>query len=195
MHPSDFLSLEEWHTLLAATSTPREAALLRLLGGVGLRIGETCSLKIEDIDRVDRESGYVNIRHGKGDKERTCMITESTLDALDAYLAGRKTGFVFEGRQDGHISTMQATRLLNKIAEKANLQAIRPGKERQRRRVTPHLLRHSFARWSIDAGIDISYLQQQLGHSDLATTAIYLQARPNHRRAAYERAGFNALLG
>jgi len=65
---------------------------------------------------------------------------------------------------------------------------------RQRKRITPHLLRHSFSRWSLDAGIDISYLQHQLGHSSLTTTAIYLQARPNHRRKAYENAGFDGLL-
>jgi integrase len=60
--------------------------------------------------------------------------------------------------------------------------------------VTPHLLWHSFSQWSLDAGIDISYLRQQLGHSSLATTAIYLQARPNHRRKAYESALFERLL-
>ena len=58
---------------------------------------------------------------------------------------------------------------------------------RLRKGITPHLLRYSFSRWSLDAGVDISDLQQQLGHSSLSTTAIYLQARPNHRRAAYER--------
>jgi len=51
----------------------------------------------------------------------------------------------------------------------------------QRKRITPHLLRHNFSRWSLDAGINISYLQHQLGHFSLTTTAIYLQARPNHR--------------
>jgi integrase/recombinase XerD len=68
------------------------------------------------------------------------------------------------------------------------------GKARQRKRITPHLLRHSFSRWSLDAGIDVSYLQHQLGHSSLTTTAIYLQARPNHRRKAHEKAGFDQLL-
>ena len=80
------------------------------------------------------------------------------------------------------------------VAERAGLQEIRTGKVRQRKRITPHLLRHSFSRWSLDAGIDVSYLQQQLGHSSLTTTAIYLQARPNHRRNAYEKAGFDELL-
>jgi len=52
----------------------------------------------------------------------------------------------------------------------------------------------SFSWWSLDAGIDISYLQHQLGHSSLTTTEIYLQARPNHRRKSYEKAGFDQLL-
>jgi integrase len=103
-------------------------------------------------------------------------------------------GYVFEGRDQGHISTRQIQRLLDEVAENAGLQETRMGKVRQRKRITPHLLRHSFSRWSLDAGIDISYLQQQLGHSSLSTTAIYLQARPNHRRKAYETAGFDKLL-
>jgi integrase/recombinase XerD len=70
----------------------------------------------------------------------------------------------------------------------------RQEKARKWKMITPHLLRHSFSRWSLDAGIDISYLQQQLGHSSVATTAIYLQVRPNHRRTAYENAGFDRLL-
>ena len=68
------------------------------------------------------------------------------------------------------------------------------GNVRQRKRITPHLLRHRFSLWSLDAGIDISYLQQQLGHSSLSTTAIYLLARPNHRRKADENAGFDKML-
>src|SRR5512137_2200644 len=103
-------------------------------------------------------------------------------------------GFVFEGRDMGHISTRQIQRLLDTVAERAGLQEIRTGKVRQRKRITPHLLRHRFSRWSLDAGIDVSYLQQQLGHSSLSTTAVYLRARPNHRRNAYENAGFDRLL-
>ena len=62
------------------------------------------------------------------------------------------------------------------------------------KRITLHLLRHSFSRWTLDAGIDISYLQQQLGHASLSTTAIYLRARPNHCRKVQEKAGFNKFL-
>jgi len=132
--------------------------------------------------------------NGKGGRQRTSILPRSVLEALEAHLQGRTGGYVFEGRDRGHISTRQIQRLLDRAAEEAGLQETRPGRVRQRKRITPHLLRHSFSRWSLDAGIDISYLQHQLGHSSLTTTAIYLQARPNHRRKAYENAGFDGLL-
>jgi len=192
MHPEDMLSLEEWHALLGAAQTPQQIALLWTLAGTGMRISEVCSCRVE---HIDRKAGYVHVIAGKGGKARTCFIPENAMQAIDAHLQGRVSGFVFEGRQGGHLSSVQAGRSLDEIALRAGLQFTRPGVLRDRKRVTPHLLRHSFARWSLDAGVDVSYLQQQLGHADLNTTAIYLKVRPNHRRAAYERAGFNALLG
>jgi len=191
MHPEDFLSLDEWHRLLAAAPTPREAALLWLMAGCGLRVSEVASLKVE---HLDSPGGYLHVVNGKGGRQRTSILPRSVLEALEAHLQGRAEGYVFEGRDRGHISTRQIQRLLDRAAEEAGLQETRPGKVRQRKRITPHLLRHSFSRWSLDAGIDISYLQHQLGHSSLTTTAIYLQARPNYRRRAYENAGFDGLL-
>jgi len=191
MHPEDFLSLDEWHRLLAAAPTPREAALLWLMAGCGLRVSEVASLKVE---HLDSPGGYLHVVNGKGGRMEVRCLPRSVLEALEAHLQGRAEGYVFEGRDRGHISTRQIQRLLDRAAEEAGLQETRPGKVRQRKRITPHLLRHSFSRWSLDAGIDISYLQHQLGHSSLTTTAIYLQARPNYRRRAYENAGFDGLL-
>ena len=179
MHPEDFLSLDEWHKLLAAAPTLREAALLWLMAGCGLRVSEVAALKVEHLDGT---GGYLHVVNGKGGKRRTSILPKPVIDALDAHLQGKDSGYIFEGRDQGHISTRQIQRLLDEAAERAGLQETRMGKMRQRKRITPHLLRHSFSRWSLDAGIDISYLQHQLGHSSLTTTAIYLQARPNHRR-------------
>jgi len=191
MHPEDFLSLEEWHRLLAAAPTSREAALLWLMAGCGLRVSEVAALKVEHLDGA---GGYLHVVNGKGGKQRTSILPKPVMEALGAYLQGQDGGYIFKGRDQSHISTRQIQRLLDEAAEKAGLQETRPGKVRQRKRITPHLLRHSFSRWSLDVGIDISYLQHQLGHSSLTTTAIYLQARPNHRRRAYETAGFDKLL-
>jgi integrase/recombinase XerD len=145
-------------------------------------------------DKFDGPGGYLHVVNGKGGKQRTSILPNPVMEALEAHRQGRNSGYIFEGRDQGHISTRQIQRLLDEAAENAGLQGTRPGKVRQRKRITPHLLRHSFSRWSLDAGIDISYLQHQLGHSSLTTTAIYLQARPNHRRKAYETAGFDKLL-
>jgi integrase/recombinase XerD len=191
MHPEDFLSIEEWHRLLATAPTTREEALLWLMAGCGLRVSEVAALKVEHLDGA---GGYLHVVNGKGGKQRTSILPKPVMEALAAHLLGRHSGYIFEGRNQGHISTRQIQRLLDEAAEKAGLQETREGKVRQRKRITPHLLRHSFSRWSLDAGIDISYLQHQLGHSSLTTTAIYLQARPNHRRMAYENAGFDKLL-
>lgn len=176
---------------MKAAQSTREAAILWLLGGAGLRVSEVAALKVEHIDGA---GGYLHVVNGKGGKQRTSILPKPVLEALQGYLNGRDLGYVFQGRDHGHISTRQIQRLLDKVAEMARLQVARTGKVRQQKRITPHLLRHSFSRWSLDAGIDISYLQQQLGHSSLATTTIYLRARPNHRRKAYETAGFDKLL-
>ena len=163
MHPEDFLSLEEWHRLLATPTTTRETALLWLMAGCGLRVSEVATLKAEHIDRT----GYLYVVNGKGGKQRTCIIPKPALEALDDHLHGRESGYVFEGRDHGHISTRQIQRLLDETAEKANLQETRPGRVRQRKRITPHLLRHSFSRWTLDAGIDIAYLQHLIPYSIL----------------------------
>jgi integrase len=171
--------------------TQRDTALLWLIAGCGLRVSEVAALKVE---HLDGPGGYLHVVDGKGGKQRTSILPKPVLEAIEAHLQERAGGYVFEGRDQGHISIRQIQRLLDESAEKAGLQETRSGKVRQRKRITPHLLRHSFSRWSLDAGIDIRYLQHQLGHSSLTTTAIYLQARPNHRQKAYNAAGFDELL-
>jgi len=101
------------------------------------------------VEHLDGQGGYLHVVDGKGGKQRTSYSPE-------ARPRGSKRPF-----------------------ERPGLQEIRPGNVRQRKRITPHLLRHSFSRWTLDAGIDVFYLQQQLGHSSLSTTAVYLEARPN----------------
>lgn len=164
-----------------------------LMAGVGLRVSEAAALRIEDLKQQD---GYLYIRPetGKGGKARTCVLPNAVSESLLEYLQGRDKGYLFEGRQDGHISTRQIQRILDDIAGRAGLQDVREGAERARKRITPHLLRHSFALWSLDHNVPVGDLQQQLGHSSLTTTGIYLRARPNHRREAYERSGFNKIL-
>ena len=186
MHPEDFLSPTEFGQLIAACRTSREKALLFLLGGVGLRVSEVAGLEISDLDIP---ANYLYVA-GKGKKSRTCVMSQAVIEAMVEHLQGRTEGFVFVGRHWGHISTRQIETILDEIALRAGIQSTKSG----RKRITPHLLRHSFARWTLDAGIDIAHLQQQLGHSSLAVTGIYLQTRPNHRLEAYTKSGFDKII-
>ena len=88
---------------------------------------------------------------------------------------------MFLGRQDGHISTRQVQRLLDEIATRAGLQDERPVLQRNRKRISPHLLRHSAASWWLDAWIHIGDVAGQLGHASLSTTTRYVERAPNYR--------------
>ena len=81
MHPEDFLTLEEWHRLLAAATTPRDAALLWLMAGCGLRVSEAAALKVE---HLDSPGGYLHIVNDKGGMQRTSILPKPVLEALDA---------------------------------------------------------------------------------------------------------------
>ena len=85
MHREDFLSLDEWRRLLAAAPTPREAALLWLMAGCGLRVSEVAALKVE---HLDGPGGYLHVVNGKGGRQRTSILPRSVLDALEAHLQG-----------------------------------------------------------------------------------------------------------
>ena len=83
MHPEDFLSLDEWHRLLAAAPSPREAALLWLMAGCGLRVSEVAALKVE---HLDGPGGYLHVVNGKGGRQRTSILPRSVLGTLEAHL-------------------------------------------------------------------------------------------------------------
>lgn len=118
-------------------------------------VSEVAAQKSEHLDSA---GGYLHVVNGKGGKQRTCVTPRPALDALGAYLQGRESGYVFKGRDMGHLSTRQIQRLLDEVAKNAGLQETRPSRVRQRMKVTPHLLRHSFSRWTLDVGIDIANL-------------------------------------
>ena len=134
--------------------------------------------------------------HAKLKKARTVVLLPPVIDALQRYLAGRSEGWLFPGYSGDHISARQVQKILDRIAERSGLQKVEhqdrvgPG----RYRIHPHLLRHSFAMWSLDNGVPIYDLQKQLGHASLAATGVYLEASPNHRREAYLRSGLSDCL-
>jgi integrase len=144
---------------------------------------------------VDFSKGYLHVLalNAKFKKPRTVVLLPQVAGAISKQLAGRSKGRLFQRYRDGHISSRQVKNILDSIAILAGLQKVKrqdkAGKERKGivSRVHPHILRHSFAVWSLDGGVPLGDHQDQLGHVSLATTGIYLKVSPNHRREAYMR--------
>ena len=148
-----------------------EAALELLYAG-GLRISELLGLKIQDIS--PQKSALMIT--GKGGKERLVPITELALQRALDWLAFRDkdgpiphTDQLLSGR-DREMNRQSFSLLLKKIARIAGIDASR---------VSPHILRHSFATHMLNRGADLRTLQALLGHADIATTQIYTRTRPD----------------
>ena len=166
------LNLGETRQLLAqpgggAPSALRDAAMLELLYGAGLRVSELISLRTGD---VDLEGGFVRCV-GKGSKERVVPVGEPALAAVGRYVArGRplmgktvKSDHLFLNRFGRGLTRQSIHRLLASYARKAGL----------KKTVSPHVLRHSFATHLLAGGADLRSVQEMLGHVDISTTEIY----------------------
>ena len=128
------------------------------------------TLRPEDIDS---SRGLIHVRLGKGGKDRFVMLSPRLLEILRGYWVKVQPqgGYLFPGRKAGRPITRAAVRkALAAAAAKAKL----------RKRVTPHLLRHSFATHLLEAGTDIRVIQVLLGHSSIRTTACYTQVSERH---------------
>ena len=170
-----FLTEDETYRLLAAAKDgkaaagARAAALVELLYATGLRVSELVSLPLAAV----RGKGVIIVR-GKGNKERMVPVGDAARAAVEAYLPFREQFmapklkaspwlFPSSGRA-GHLSRAGFSALLKDIAVRAGLPLAR---------VSPHVLRHSFATHLLANGADLRSLQEMLGHADISTTQIY----------------------
>ena len=181
-----FLTQAEEAALLAQVSTKsttglRDRAMLQVMLGGGLRVGETVNLYPADIDFAE---GTVRVNDGKGGVDRIVPVDGETLAHLRAWSEKRK-GLGVNGRQpffcrirtnagatplaagEG-ITTRTVGALVHRLAREAGLE----------KNVHPHVLRHTYACRLLDRGLPITDVQQALGHTNLATTLIYLHANP-----------------
>jgi integrase len=190
MEPEKFLTHAEFNSLLKAAQDDRERCILLLLAGAGLRVSEMTQIRAED---VDFSKGYLHVPaiNAKFKKARTVVLLPQVAEAITKLLSGRSKGWLFPSYRDSHISSRQVQNILDDIATKTSLQEVkrqdRAGKSRHR--VHPHMLRHSFAVWSLDGGMPVGDLQDLLGHASLAATGYNLTVSPNHLREAYITSG------
>jgi len=158
------LSLQEVGRLLDAAENIKHKAILMLIYSAGLRLGEVVNLKVQDIQT---QHNRIFIDAGKGAKDRYTLLSVPVLKLLRQYylqLTEKPTDFLFMGQYGGQYSTRSVQHIFTnaKVASGIN------------RRATVHTLRHSFATHLCMNGVDIHYVKQLLGHSNIKTTEIYL---------------------
>jgi len=154
----------------------RDDAILELLYGSGLRVGELCSMGPADID-LDRERATV---WGKGGKQRTIPLSQPAVGALRAWIAGHRRALagpavdgdaLFVNRRGRRLTPRDARRILDR---------------RSSAPTHPHALRHTFATHLLDGGADLRSVQELLGHADLATTQRYTHVSRERLRSVYD---------
>lgn len=156
------LTEEQIHRLLGAFTTARMRVFFTTVYAAGLRMREASRLETGDIDAA---RGVIHVRHGKGGKERLVMLSPQLLVILRAYWKHDrpKAPWLFAGRTGNHIAPEVARKAFKQAAARAKL-----GKK-----VTPHVLRHSFATHLLEAGTELRVIQVLLGHDNIRSTTRY----------------------
>lgn len=160
--------------------------VVRLMVGTGIRVGELCKLRIDDLS-PDGSSLRI---HGKGSRDRVAYIIDRRLGLELCNLASKRRQIggdceaLFVNRRGSELKTQSVRSKLRRYATELGLT----------RRVTPHMLRHTAATLLIETGVDIRFVQRLLGHASIATTEIYTHVSDEALKSTLERANVLARL-
>lgn len=155
------LSEEEVLAILESIPNLKHRSIIATIYSAGLRRSELINLRKQDVF-FDRK--IIFIRGAKGKKDRTSVLADSLAIALKRYLDEYKPNYwLFEGVNRNQYSSTSIAKILHRGARKAGIE----------KKITPHMLRHSFATHLLEHGVDIRYIQTILGHGSSKTTEIY----------------------
>ena len=159
----------------------RDRLILELLYSTGIRVSELINIKLTDINFYNNEIKIL----GKGSKERIVIFNNTCRETLNKFIKdGRKklykndTGYLFIGRNNGHISSKYVRDIINKVKVKAGVEG----------KITPHVFRHTFATDMLNNGADLVSVKDLLGHESLNTTSIYTHVTNEQIKKIYEMA-------
>ena len=173
--------------LMAAALAARDHAIIELLYGCGLRVGELVGL---DVQAADAAAGWLDLQDatahvtGKGRKRRAVPMGEAALVAVREWLAHRgssvpaREAALFVNRQGARLSDSQVRSRLRQAALQAGLPTS----------VHPHMLRHSFASHLLQSSGDLRGVQELLGHAHISTTQVYTKLDFQHLAQVYDAA-------
>lgn len=156
------LSKEEVKRVLSAPVNEKHRVILSMIYGCGLRRSEVIMLELGD---VDRDRMLLIVRQAKGFKDRIVPISSKLVEMIDSYIRRyRPVIYLFEGQNPGYpYSATSIEKIFNVACFKAAI----------RKKITLHGLRHSYATHLLEAGTDLRYIQELLGHKSSKTTEIY----------------------
>ena len=166
-----------------STTGLRNRAMIAAMLGAGLRVSEVVALKPAE---VDFQRGEVRVNLGKGGKDRVVPVDAETLGWLRAW-SEKRNGLEFSGRQ-AFFCAIRRTALGSEPGQPITVRTVQALIKRLAReagidkRVSPHVLRHTYASRLLDNGLTIREVQELLGHSDVSTTMIYTHVNPEALR-------------
>ncbi|HOO04340.1 MAG TPA: tyrosine-type recombinase/integrase [Methanomassiliicoccales archaeon] len=174
-----YLTEAQMKHLCKASRDFREYALLKILCTTGLRLNELRMLNISDVDLNLRR---LTVRHAKRDKEREIPLSEDVCKLIATYISKyhNRPGLtepLFISAKGNRWSAHAIQANIKRCAERAKL----------KEKVTPHVLRHSFATAMLGNGCDLFHISHMLGHSDISTTTIYLHVNDRAMRDTYNK--------
>lgn len=157
----EVLSEEEVFRIIEATTNLKHKAILVTIYSCGLRVSELLNLKMTDIQS---DNNLLLIRAAKGKKDRTTVLSNTTIALLRKYyMTYKPKNYLFEGQHGGKYTATSIRKVLHRSTIKAGMI----------KTVKVHTLRHSFATHLLENGTDLRYIQTLLGHSSPKTTEIY----------------------
>ena len=162
------LSRDEVLQLLDVVTNPTHRLMLQLIYSSGLRVSEVVNLRVQDIQLYNFT---LFVRGGKGHKDRITIFSDKIKTQLLQQMGGKSpTDFLFITQRGGKYTTRAVQKVFEQAVRKAGLQ----------KTVSCHTLRHCFATHLLEAGTDIRYIQNLLGHASIVTTNIYTKVRNLH---------------
>jgi len=148
--------------------------IIKFLFTTGLRVSELVNLKVE---HLFLDENKIRVEQGKGGKDRRVLVDDAVKKELLVYLNNRRRGYVFESNRNTLFTTRSIQVIVEEVGKKTGIN----------KKITPHVLRHSFATFLLNKGLRLDQVQLLLGHTNPRTTEVYAKTSLDRVKEDFER--------